>query len=273
MRRKKCGTITAARLLQEQSQKGGFRYKVAMVTLTYARADSWQPRHVKAFIQACRKYLQRKGYSFRYTWVAELQKRGAVHYHVLIWLPKGLTLPKPDKRGWWPHGSTRIEWVRNAVGYIAKYAAKHESIFLFPKGLRICGSGGLDSKGRTERRWWLSPAWVRRAFALSDDPRPAKGGGYVGADGYRMYSPFLVGFIDGRLCVVRKPPDYDDEKVRLEWQAYQRQVKQKMYESWLPEYVDGYRPTPEQRLGPKGLEASRKSFIEFVAERMPEFFE
>lgn len=266
MRRKKCGTITAARLLQEQMQQGGHRYRVCMVTLTYALVGLWEPRHIVAFLRCCREYLRRRGYDFRYTWVAELQKRGAVHYHVLIWLPKGLTLPKPDKRGWWPHGSTRIEWVRNAVGYIAKYAAKPEIIIDFPKGLRICGTGGLDSKGRMERRWWLSPAWVRRQFALSDDPRPAKGGGYVGSDGERVYSPFLVGFIDGRLSIVRKPLDYDDEKVRREWREHQAEIRQQVYRAWLPDYIDGYEPTPEQRLGPEGLAESRKRFIEFVTE-------
>ena len=267
-RRKKCGTITAARLLQEQMQEGGFRYKVAMVTLTYALVDSWRPQHVRAFLRICREYLRRRGVDFRYTWVAELQKRGAVHYHILIWLPKGLTLPKPDKRRWWVFGSTSIEWTRNAVGYIAKYAGKEDDISRFPKGLRICGTGGLDKKRRMERRWWLSPAWVRREFAISDDVRRAKGGGYVSESGERVYSPFFVGYVDGSLCLLRKPPDYDDEAIMREWRQHQLQARAALHESTKPDYIDGYRPTPEQRLGPDGVEASRKRFVDFITERL-----
>ncbi len=119
MRRKRVrqATITGARLLQQQLTDGGRRTYPVMVTLTYAALDRWNSRHVSDYLKTCREWFRRRKRPFHYCWVAELQQRGAVHYHVMIWMPKDLTLPKPDKRGWWPHGFTRIEKARNAVGY------------------------------------------------------------------------------------------------------------------------------------------------------------
>ena len=80
-----------------------------MVTLTYAELDAWEPLHLTAFLKAAREYYRRKGAKFRYVWVGELQQRSAVHYHVLVWLPVRMQVIKPDKRGWWPHGMTRVD--------------------------------------------------------------------------------------------------------------------------------------------------------------------
>ena len=80
-----------------------------MLTLTYREVGAWHPRHISELLQRVRVWLRRRGERLRYVWVGELQQRGALHYHVLCWLPRGLTLPKPDKQGWWTHGSTRIE--------------------------------------------------------------------------------------------------------------------------------------------------------------------
>jgi hypothetical protein len=110
----------SARLHTEDIQKGGYRFRCAMLTLTYAPGAEWQAKDITGLLKNIRDYMRRKGQSFRYVWVLELTKAQRPHYHVLIWLPKGMTLPKPDKRGWWSLGSTRIEWVKNPVGYIAK---------------------------------------------------------------------------------------------------------------------------------------------------------
>jgi hypothetical protein len=88
---------------------------------------------------------------FRYVWVAELQKRGALHYHVAIWLPKRVQLPKFDKQGWWPHGSTQRLIAKNAVGYLMKYLSKISPFHKFPKGVRIHGFGGLTQQARGNR--------------------------------------------------------------------------------------------------------------------------
>ena len=70
----------------------GTRENVWFVTLTYRGVDDWQPRHISKCLKAARVWCQRHGQVFRYIWVAELQQRGALHYHLAIWLPKRLQL-------------------------------------------------------------------------------------------------------------------------------------------------------------------------------------
>ena len=175
----KRGVLTSGRLLHEETTRGGFRFRVAMLTLTYRPDVSWDARHVTQCIKRIRAYLRRRGHACRYVWVLENTKAGKPHYHVLLWLPRGLTLPKPDKRGWWPHGLTRIEWARNAIGYLAKYASKGSGGHPFPKGARLHGSGGLSASARAERAWWLAPSWVREHFSLEMRPARAPGGGWI----------------------------------------------------------------------------------------------
>lgn len=166
-------TITGARLVTEDLQRGGFRYKPAFITLTYARDGEWQPRHISKLLQHYRQWLERRGHKLRACYTAELTGRGRVHYHIVMWLPLGLTPPLPDKQGWWPHGSTQAKWARNPVAYMAKYASKGDvghvspefERYRFPKGCRIHGRSGLE---RTQRRvvsWWLLPRYVREHFS------------------------------------------------------------------------------------------------------------
>lgn len=180
LKRMKKAVLNSARLLRDSLQESRVQWRMAMVTLTYREVDQWRPDHMSKFLDNVRKYFGARGLRPRYVWVSELQKRGAVHYHCLFFMPKGLTLPKPDKRGWWPHGMTRIEWAKKAIGYLVKYTSKLESKTVgFPRGLRICGSGGLDADARREKRWWSMPAYVRAVWGIDSDIHPAVGGGFV----------------------------------------------------------------------------------------------
>ena len=197
--------MTAARLLDDEARSGGMRGRWAMVTLTYAAVDGWCPRHISALTTHLREWMRRRGHRLRGTWVAELQYRGAVHYHVLVWLPRGLTLPKPDKQGWWPHGSTRVEWVRwSGVAYITKYASKGWGGGRLPRGLRLHGCLGLSRSGATERRWWVAPAWVREVWPdWRVDVMRAPGGGWVSRVlGEWVPSPWRVVCVGGGLLAV-----------------------------------------------------------------------
>lgn len=107
LKRMKRRVLTGARLHQEQQP----RFKAAMLTLTYREDGEWQPRHVSELLACVRKWVERRGVRFRYVWVLELTKAGRPHYHVLIWLPRGLTLPKPGKQGWWVHGRGLLDAV------------------------------------------------------------------------------------------------------------------------------------------------------------------
>jgi len=193
---------TSARLIQWECLASNVRFKSAMITTTYADGQPWEARDITGLLKNIRTYLARREIPFRYVWVMELTQAGRPHYHVLLWLPKGLTIPKPDKRGWWRKGSTRIEWARSAVGYMSKYASKMQTTRAadqscassFPFGARIHGRGGLGLIAAMELRWWLAPCWARAKFPASNlDLRRAEGGGYVSrVTGELAISPYLV---------------------------------------------------------------------------------
>lgn len=195
---------TAARLLCEQHQRDGMRYRAAMITLTYREELAWEPRELSDFLMRCRKHLQRRGLAFRYVWVAELTKRGALHYHVLVWLPHGVKLPKPDSAGWWKSGLSRIEWARKAVGYLAKYASKAtEENREFPRGCRISGNGGLDKEGKRELRWWRAPVDARAFFGPLADIRRTLGGRVDATTGEFWASPWRFVYLSGHPYLIK----------------------------------------------------------------------
>lgn len=193
----KHGLLTNARLLGESATRNGFRFRPVMVTLTYGGGEAWRARHISDFLACARKWHQRRGQRMRYVWVAEMQERGAVHYHAIFWLARHLQMPKPDKRGWWPCGSSRIEAVRHAVGYAAKYASKGEDGPAFPRGVRIHGAGGLDLEGKREARYWRAPAEARALLGEAADIRFIKGGRVCALTGLFWRSPWRIVGING----------------------------------------------------------------------------
>lgn len=119
----------------EQDATGG---RLVMYTLTYRGAKDWSPRHISGFTRWLRA-VQVKSY----VWVAEMQRRGAVHYHALALLPSGQRWVKPDeKSGGWSKGFT---WVTDDVRfpwYILKYMQKGSKdgyAQQFPLHLRLYG--------------------------------------------------------------------------------------------------------------------------------------
>lgn len=176
---------------------GDRNQRIWMQTLTYAGTNAnWRPEHISRYLDALRKwhYAVTGSKKVRYAWVAELQQRGVIHYHVIVWLDGGLTPPKADmawKRKdraglvhWespmWPHGMSRRDLSTAPVAYLMKYASKVESknVGSFPHGARIHGTGGMDASGRSIRRWVLWPAYVQGNASVADRFKPAPGGGY-----------------------------------------------------------------------------------------------
>jgi hypothetical protein len=152
---------------------GRSAYRKTFITLTYRQGAEWERCHVSEFIKRARQWMQRRGYPCRFVWVGELQKRGALHYHVLLWVPRRLRLPCPDRCGWWPWGMSKVETARNPVGYMVKYATKTgpDDLKRLPKGVRLHGNGGHDPVARVHLRETLAPAWLREV----DDSRRALG--------------------------------------------------------------------------------------------------
>lgn len=201
--RMRSGTITAARLICETCTRGGFRFKGWFWTLTYRPGEEWHGRHVSHFIKAVREWARRKGFPLRYVWTAEMQERGAVHYHGIFWLPRGVSLPKLDQRGWWSYGSTNRKPAKNAVGYIAKYASKGEDGPPFPKGIRINGAGGMDAEARREARWWKAPKEAREVLGTLADIRRTLSGRFCALTGEFWKSPWRFVRINGVDHIVR----------------------------------------------------------------------
>lgn len=177
---------------------GARNQQIWMQTLTYAGTNKdWRPEHISRYLDALRKwhYARTGSKKVRYAWVAELQKRGVIHYHVIVWLDGGLVPPKADQ-SWkgakvnglvqwhspmWPHGMSRRDKSTAPVAYLMKYASKVESktVGSYPHGARIHGAGGMDASGRAIRRWVLWPAYVQGNASVNDRFKPAVGGGYL----------------------------------------------------------------------------------------------
>lgn len=185
--------LAAGDNIQAAFTRAGRRYRAAMVTLTYRPDARWEPRHVSAYLDHVRQWLRRRGHQLHAIWVLELQRRGAPHYHVLIWLPPKVRLPKPDTSGWWPHGMSRIEWARRPVGYLAKYASKgDDQAHLLPKGARIYGICGCP----IHLGWWRGPAWMRDIASPGMRIQYRRGGWWTVQDlAHAWRSPWRLGRI------------------------------------------------------------------------------
>lgn len=175
--RKMSKAVTTSASIHQDTIPSG--YCAAMITLTYAADQDWSPYHIARFLKNARQWLNRRCITFQYVWVCELTKAGKPHYHIVFWIPRRIRLPKPDQSGWWRFGSSRIEFARRPVGYLAKYASKGSAGQRLPKGARMYGAGGFTQSGRYYRAWRLSPAYVRRSCSPSDRPQRAPGGGWV----------------------------------------------------------------------------------------------
>jgi hypothetical protein len=153
-----------------------------MLTLTYRGVHDWKPEHIRAALDHLRKWLKRSyGWSLRYLWVMELQKRGAPHYHVVVWVPRELAPADLhlDARGWWPHGMTNSVRAVAPVRYVMKYVSKFDSPDSFPKGARCYGIGGLDVVGRSCRRWINWPRFVQARADVNTPVHRVRGGGWL----------------------------------------------------------------------------------------------
>lgn len=144
----KSGVMTASRLIFEELQGSKERYQPWMVTPTYRPGQIWKPSHISSLCKCFRAWASRRGFKLRYVWVAEIQEHryqsGAllgecVHYHLLLWIPKRFSLPKPDKQGWWRHGSTQRISVNRPLRYMLKYVSKGE-VANYPKAYAFMDS-------------------------------------------------------------------------------------------------------------------------------------
>jgi len=118
--------------------------KVMAITLTYdtngtrtGKPASWEPRHISDLMKKIRKHCGDK--LLGYCWVAELQERGVIHYHLLLVLEPRTYIPYLDQEGWWPWGMTEVKPLKRvSSSYLTKYVQKGlEGRGRLPKGARM----------------------------------------------------------------------------------------------------------------------------------------
>lgn len=218
IRRMQRAVGNAARMLHFDAhcERHAALWNKKFLTLTYAGVDDWQAGHISDFRKALWHWCKTHGVKLRFVWVAELQQRGALHYHVVLWLPKGKYLPMVDACGWWPHGRTNIVTAQSPIGYITKYASKTTvaQALGYPKGARMFGHGGLPDEGRRHMRYWLSPIWVRQELGGHADIRKVTGGYVNRITGEYLASPWRVVLgPGGQVCAFKIDIPITDERV------------------------------------------------------------
>ena len=109
--------------------------RMVMIGLTYREGEPWQPNDIRDFMITVKRKLGES--LLAYAWVSELQTRGALHYHVVLYMRTTARLPLPDKAGWWKHGSTKVTGARSPF-YLVSYTKKQDQkdYMKFPEGAR-----------------------------------------------------------------------------------------------------------------------------------------
>jgi len=215
--------------LHNMPRKGHRQDVPWFVTLTYRCVDDWRPQHIGRCMDKYRRWCARKGVACRYTWVAELQNRGAVHYHLMVWLPVGVRMPMWDKtttyRGrtqeaFWIHGMTNRQVAKTGIAYLMKYLSKMGEFHEFPEGCRTSGMGGLDDHSRLIRSWMNLPEWAKREYGVGDLTR-INGALYVLATGERLLPMYRRVFDPGSILLIpiREIPERRHDGPYSTWSA------------------------------------------------------
>jgi hypothetical protein len=158
----------------------GFRGRMIFVTLTYPRKYPEDPELCKRHLKALRKRLQREFGTFTAFWRLGIQRRGAWHFHLLLFMGPSIG-PLSDLRRFisssWHEVTgkvseghlctgTRVEAVKKwkqATSYLERYMAKPE---VFPEGLRTGRIWGVWNEELLPVRWETAEVSLRHAFRI-----------------------------------------------------------------------------------------------------------
>jgi hypothetical protein len=150
------------------------------VTLTYPRKYPEDPELCKRHLKALRKRLQREFEPFAAIWRLGIQKRGALHFHLLLFVgpsfgPIG-ELRRFISSSWYEvtgkvseghlRAGTRVEAVKKwkqATSYAERYMAKSEE---FPEGLQTGRIWGVWNEELLPVRWETVEVSLRDAFKI-----------------------------------------------------------------------------------------------------------
>jgi len=124
--------------------------RLVMITLTIRQVEDYSPGMIRDYVKKLKRQLGKKLYGF--AWVAEMQKRGAVHYHMMVCVEKYTRIKVPDKSGMWSWGMSKIETARTAY-YLCVYIGKErqKDLSRYPKSCRVYSVSYRLPEGQTKR--------------------------------------------------------------------------------------------------------------------------
>jgi hypothetical protein len=157
-----------------------YKGRVFSVTLTYPHVYPEDPEVCKRHLKALSKRLKRRFGDFAGFWRLGIQRRGAWHFHLLLFVPTspGLlaNLRYFVSSSWYEvcgevseghlHAGTRVEEIRTwrrATSYAERYMAKEEE---FPNGFETGRIWGAWSENLLPVQWETVKVNLRDAFRL-----------------------------------------------------------------------------------------------------------
>src|SRR5918995_3590606 len=157
-----------------------FKGRIIFVTLTYPGEYPQDPELCKRHLKALRKRLQRKFGTFVAFWRLGIQRRGAWHFHLLLFVRPSLgpidELRRFISSSWYEvtgkiseghlHAGTRVVAVqrwKEATSYVERYLAKVEE---FPEGLQTGRIWGVWNEEHLPVRWETVEVSLKDAFRI-----------------------------------------------------------------------------------------------------------
>jgi hypothetical protein len=157
-----------------------FKGRLISITLTYPHEYPEDPELCKNHLKALRKRLQREYGTFTAFWRMGIQKRGAWHFHLLLFVGPSFGTVGELRRfisaSWYEvtgkvseghlRAGTRVEAVkkgREATSYVERYLAKPEE---FPEGLKTGRIWGIWNENLLPVRWETAQVSLRDAFRI-----------------------------------------------------------------------------------------------------------
>src|ERR687897_1057494 len=157
-----------------------FKGRLISITLTYPHEYPEDPELCKRHLAALRKRLERRYKSFAAFWRMGIQRRGAWHFHLLLFVGPS-TGPIGELRrfissSWYEvtgkaseehlHAGTRVEAVKKwkqATSYVERYMAKPEEV---PEGLQTGRIWGVWNEELLPVQWETVKVSLRDAFRI-----------------------------------------------------------------------------------------------------------
>jgi hypothetical protein len=157
-----------------------FKGRMIFVTLTYLHEYSEDPEVCKNHLKALRKRLHRKFGSFAAFWRLGIQRRGAWHFHLLLFVGPSIGSVRELRHfispSWYEvtgkvseghlRVGTRVEAVKRwkqATSYVERYMAKPEE---FPERLKTGRIWGIWNEQLLPVRWETVQVSLRDAFRI-----------------------------------------------------------------------------------------------------------